>query len=82
MVAGSISLVVGSSSRMTNHISGGKFRLPVRPIRCKKEETIAGASIWKARCNRPISIPNSNVAVVTVVWNWVSSFMISSAVSR
>ena len=57
----------GCSSRMTNHISGGRSRLPVRPMRCRKEDTVKGASIWNARSRRPMSIPNSSVAVVTVV---------------
>ena len=82
MVVGSMARASGSSSRMTNHISGGASRRPVRPIRCKKEETVQGASIWKARSSRPMSMPNSRVAVVTVVMHWESSFMISSAVSR
>ena len=45
MVAGSIARSSGGSSRMTNHISGGSSLLPVRPIRCRKEETVKGASI-------------------------------------
>ena len=35
-----------------------------------------GASIWKARSSRPMSMPSSNVAVVTVVRYWLSSFII------
>ena len=45
MVSGIIVRGSGSSSRMTNHISGGRSRRPVRPIRCKKELTVNGASI-------------------------------------
>ena len=72
----------GSSSRMTNHISAGASRRPVLPIRWRKEETVQGASIWKARSSRPMSMPSSKVAVVTVVRYWESSFIIASAVSR
>ena len=45
MVVGSMARASGSSSRMTNHISGGVPRRPVRPIRCRKEDTVQGASI-------------------------------------
>ena len=45
IVSGIIVRGSGSSSRMTNHISGGRSRRPVRPIRCKKELTVNGASI-------------------------------------
>ena len=82
MVSGIIARGSGSSSRMTNHISGGRSRRPVRPMRCKKELTVNGASIWKARSRRPISIPSSNVEVVTVVCVCSSSRMSSSAGSR
>ena len=77
-----MALASGSSSRMTNHISGGASRRPVRPMRWRKEDTVQGASIWNARSSRPISMPNSSVAVVTVVRNWLSSFITASAVSR
>ena len=43
--SGSIARASGGSSRMTNHISGGSPRLPVRPMRCKNDETVNGASI-------------------------------------
>lgn len=82
MVVGSIARGSGCSSRITNHISGGRSRRPVRPIRCKKEETVNGASIWNARSSRPMSMPSSSVAVVTVVWYCSSSFITASAVSR
>ena len=81
-VAGSMALVSGCSSRMTNHISGGSPRLPVLPIRCKNDDTVNGASIWNARSSLPISMPSSSVAVVTVVLNCCSSFITASAVSR
>ena len=45
MVVGSMARTSGSSSRMTNHISGGSSRRPVRPMRCKNEDTVHGASI-------------------------------------
>ena len=67
---------------MTNHISCGSPRLPVRPMRCKNDDTVNGASIWNARSRRPMSMPSSSVAVVTVVWHCSSSFMTASAVSR
>ena len=79
MVSGSMARGSGCSSRMTNHISGGWSRRPVRPIRWRNELTVKGASIWKARSSRPMSMPSSSVAVVTVVWNWVSSFITASA---
>ena len=82
MVAGSMARASGSSSRMTNHISGGASRRPVRPMRWRKEDTVQGASIWKARSRRPMSMPSYSVAVVTVVMVWLSSFMTPSAVSR
>ena len=72
----------GSSSRMTNHISQGRSRLPVRPMRCRKLLTVNGASIWKARSSLPMSMPSSRVAVVTVVNTRSSSRMASSALSR
>ena len=82
MVSGSMARGSGCSSRMTKCISGGKSRRPVRPMRCKNDDTVNGASIWKARSSRPISIPSSSVAVVTVVSACSSSRMSSSAVSR
>ena len=82
MVAGSMARISGSSSRITNHISGGRSLRPVRPIRWRKEDTVQGASIWKARSSRPMSMPSSRVDVVTVVELRLSSFISSSAVSR
>ena len=82
MVAGSRARISGSSSLMTYHISCGRARRPVRPIRCRKLETVQGASIWKARSRRPMSIPSSRVDVVTVVKGLLSSFISISAVSR
>ena len=72
----------GCSSRMTKCISGGSPRLPVRPMRCRKLETVKGAFSWKARSRRPMSIPSSSVAVVTVVSRRSGSRMSSSAISR
>ena len=82
MVVGKSARASGGSSRMTNHISGGRSRRPVRPMRCKNEETVKGASTWNARSSLPMSMPSSRVAVVTVVRNRSSSFMAVSAVSR
>ena len=79
MVSGMRALASGCSSRMTNHISEGSPRLPVLPMRCRKLETVNGASIWKARSRRPISMPSSKVAVVQVVSFVSSSRMRSSA---
>ena len=82
MVSGSIERGSGCSSRMTKCISGGRSRRPVRPMRCRNELTVNGASIWKARSRRPMSMPSSSVAVVTVVSASSSSRMASSADSR
>ena len=82
MVSGMVVRGSGCSSRMTKCISGGAPRLPVRPMRCRKLDTVNGASIWKARSSRPISMPSSSVAVVTVVSSRSSSRMMSSALSR
>ena len=67
---------------MTNHISGGAPRLPVRPMRWRNPDTVNGASIWNARSSRPTSMPSSRVAVATVVSAVSSSRMSSSALSR
>ncbi len=82
MVSGRSARGSGGSSRMTNHISGGVPRLPVRPMRCRNELTVKGASIWKARSSLPMSMPSSSVEVVMVVRAWESSLMSSSADSR
>ena len=70
------------SSRMTNHISDGFPRRPVRPMRCRKPETVNGASIWNALSSLPISIPSSSVAVAQTDIKESSSFISSSALSR
>ena len=82
MVSGVRARASGWSSRMTNHISGGASRRPVRPMRCRKPETVKGASIWKARSRRPTSMPSSSVAVATMERSLASSRMSSSADSR
>ena len=82
MVSGRRARASGCSSRMTNHISGGCPRLPVRPMRWRNALTVKGASIWKARPRRPMSMPSSSVAVVMQVSSLDSSRMASSALSR
>ena len=82
MLSGVMERASGCSSRMTNHISWGAPRRPVRPMRWRNDDTVNGASIWKARSSRPMSMPSSRVAVVTVVRFDSSSFIRASALSR
>ena len=82
MVSGVRARASGWSSRMTNHISGGSSRRPVRPMRWRNPETVNGASIWNARLRRPTSMPSSSVAVATMERSLASSRMSSSADSR
>ena len=43
---------------------------PVRPMRCKKDETLLGASIWITWSRSPTSMPNSKALVATInAWN-------------
>ena len=39
---------------------------PVRPIRCRKLDTVGGASIWMTRSRLPTSIPSSRTLVATM----------------
>ena len=41
-------------------------RRPVRPIRCRKDETIVGESIWTTWSRSPTSMPSSSVLVATI----------------
>ena len=82
IISGSMARGSGWSSRMTNHISEGSPRRPVRPMRCKKPDTVKGASSWKARSSLPISMPSSKVAVAQTDSSEPSSFISSSALSR
>ena len=72
----------GWSSRMTNHISEGSPRRPVRPMRWRNPDTVKGASIWNARSSLPMSMPSSRVAVAHTDSREPSSFISSSALSR
>ena len=54
---------------MTNHISEGSPRRPVRPMRCRKPETVNGASIWNARSSchlllGALAVRSGEIAVV------------------
>ena len=51
-------------------------------MRCKKPDTVKGASSWKARSSLPISMPSSKVAVAQTDSSEPSSFISSSALSR
>ena len=41
-------------------------RRPVRPIRCRNDETAPGASIWITRSRSPTSMPSSRALVATM----------------
>ena len=48
-------------------------RRPVRPIRCRNEATVAGASIWMTRSRSPTSMPSSSVDVATITQSRASA---------
>ena len=50
-------------------------RRPVRPIRWRNEDTVAGASIWITRSRSPTSIPSSSelVATITQFCRWANA---------
>ncbi len=41
-------------------------RRPVRPIRCKNDDTVLGASAWNTASRSPTSIPSSSVEVQAI----------------
>ncbi len=41
-------------------------RRPVRPRRCRKDDTVRGALIWITRSRSPTSMPSSSVDVATM----------------
>ena len=50
-------------------------RRPVRPIRWRNEDTVAGASIWITRSRSPTSMPSSSelVATITQFCRWANA---------
>ncbi len=56
-------------------------RRPVRPIRCRNDETLDGESIWTTRSRSPTSTPNSSVDVATMT-QFLSSEKAASACRR
>ena len=55
-----------TSSQKNFMVEGRSPRRPVRPMRCKNEETVAGALAWSTRSRSPMSIPSSRVEVQTI----------------
>ncbi len=54
---------VVARKRQFDVVSG---RRPVRPMRCRNEETLGGASIWMTRSRSPTSRPSSSELVATI----------------
>ncbi len=48
-------------------------RRPVRPMRCRNEATLLGASIWMTRSRSPTSMPSSKVDVETMTQSRASA---------
>ena len=41
-------------------------RRPVRPMRCRNDDTVLGALAWNTRSRSPTSMPSSSVEVQTM----------------
>ena len=72
---------INLTSRATMTISGGEPRLPERPRRCSRDDTVCGAQDCTTRSRRPMSMPSSNVTVAPVTIFSSSFHIISSVVS-